>query len=119
MERPWLEDYIDMVPDLAAEAKRRGIEFGAYAIAYSTATEDRASLPRYDYDAPKNLPEAGDATTFVARVANRGASATGAFSYTWSIDGLTVLSDTHPSLDPGDLITLSLGFSIFPPSDYT
>ena len=67
-----------------------------------------ARLPRYDYDAAKNTPAAGDEKTFVARVANRGTESTGVFTYTWSIDDTAVLSGTHPSLDPGDLITLPL-----------
>ena len=36
-----------------------------------------ARLPRYDYDASKNLPSQGDLVTFEAHIANRGGQATG------------------------------------------
>jgi hypothetical protein len=49
MDRPWQKRYMDMVPMLAAEAKRRGIQFGPYALGYRTFGEGHASLPPYDY----------------------------------------------------------------------
>ncbi|MFQ6132003.1 MAG: hypothetical protein ACE5R4_08210, partial [Armatimonadota bacterium] len=46
---PWRQSYIDMVPLLADEARRRGIKFGVYMIACRTYGEDKSSLPAYQY----------------------------------------------------------------------
>jgi len=70
-----------------------------------------ARLPRYDYDAPKNQPSAGDTVTFEAQIANRGGQATGSFTYTWSMDGAVVSTATSPSLAPGQATTLTLEWS--------
>ncbi|MFQ6099215.1 MAG: hypothetical protein ACE5O2_15895, partial [Armatimonadota bacterium] len=48
LDDPWVGRYVEMVPKLAEEARRRGVQFGAYAIAYSTFG-DRSRLPAYDY----------------------------------------------------------------------
>lgn len=49
-ERPgdlWLTQNLPMIPELAAEAKRRGILFGVYAMCYLTMKNER--LERYEY----------------------------------------------------------------------
>ncbi len=71
-------------------------------VAYITRT------PRYDYDAPKNQPAPGDAVTFHGRVANRGDGETGTFAYVWRIDATEAQTGTHPSLAPGEVVTLTL-----------
>ncbi|MDD1653016.1 MAG: hypothetical protein LUQ64_00570 [Methanomicrobiales archaeon] len=48
--------------------------------------------PRYNFDAAKNNPAAGDRVTFTARIRNRGTSETGSFSYQWYVDGAVVSS---------------------------
>ncbi|MDD1653015.1 MAG: hypothetical protein LUQ64_00565, partial [Methanomicrobiales archaeon] len=57
-----------------------------------------AQSPRYDFDAAKNVPVAGDVVNFTAHVRNRGTTETGAFSYTWYLDGNPVESGTAPSI---------------------
>ena len=70
-----------------------------------------ARLPRYDYDAAKNEPKAGDAVTFEAHVANRGLQASAVFAYGWYLDDILVKNATHPALSPGEGITLSQGWT--------
>lgn len=69
-------------------------------------------LPAYDYDDPvKNRPAPGDPVTFQAHVANRGGLSTGAYGYTWYIDGAPVLSASAASLAPGDSVILTLAWT--------
>ncbi len=77
-----------------------------------------ARLPRYDYDAAKNLPAPGDQVTFEARVANYGGQATGEFAYTWYLDGTPVMSTSRPSLAPGETATLAINW-IWQPGNHT
>jgi len=65
-------------------------------------------LPRYDYDAVKNQPAPGDAVTFQAHIANRGAQASGTFIYSWYIDNLLFASASQQSIAPGEMITIIL-----------
>ena len=51
-------------------------------------------LPRYDYDAAKNQPAAGDAVTFRGHVENWGTTSFDAVPYRWQLDGVTVTSGT-------------------------
>jgi hypothetical protein len=67
--------------------------------------------PRYDYDQPKNNPYPGDLLIFSARVANRGGTATGRFSYVWSINGVPAASGAYSNLDPGQIVEISLEWS--------
>jgi Leucine-rich repeat (LRR) protein len=67
--------------------------------------------PRFDYDAAKNNPAPGDIVTFTARVANRGGQPTGVFQYTWYIDQIPIQSSSYASLNPGNLISLSLNWT--------
>jgi len=60
-----------------------------------------AQSPRYDFDAAKNVPAAGDVVNFTAHVRNRGTAPTGAFSYSWYLDGAPVGSGTAPSVPVG------------------
>ena len=65
-------------------------------------------LPRYDYDAAKNQPSAGETVTFTAHIANRGDGPSGSFGFLWKIDGLTVDSGTYAGLASGQSDTLRL-----------
>jgi hypothetical protein len=64
--------------------------------------------PRYDYDQPKNQPEAGDRVVFTARVANRGGQESGPFNYVWTIDGAPVHQGWHSGLPPGEAVGIEL-----------
>jgi hypothetical protein len=68
-------------------------------------------LPRYSYRAAPSGPRPGEVVTYVAQVANAGAEPSGPFDYAWRIDGQPPLSGTHPSLDPGERITLTQTWS--------
>ncbi|MDD1633983.1 MAG: hypothetical protein LUQ58_00075, partial [Methanomicrobiales archaeon] len=57
--------------------------------------------PRYNFDAAKNNPAAGDQVTFTASVRNRGTAATGAYSYQWYVDGVAIASGTAPTMATG------------------
>lgn len=48
LESPWCQTYIDMVPQLADEARQQGIKFGAYMFACSTYGP-KSSLPQYNF----------------------------------------------------------------------
>jgi len=65
-------------------------------------------LPRYSYRALKTGPEPGEVVTYVAHIANVGTQPTGPFDYAWQVDEHPPLSGTHPSLDPGERITVTL-----------
>jgi hypothetical protein len=56
----------------------------------------------------KLWPSAGEAVTFEGRIANRGSAASGAFTYTWYIDGAQSAQASHTSLAAGAeaLVTL-------------
>lgn len=68
--------------------------------------------PRYDYDAAKNQPAAGDPVVFEGHIANRSGTAIGSFEFAWYLDDQLVQSGTYPgSLAPGATATLSLSWS--------
>ena len=48
-EQPFKLANIEAIPKLAAEAHRRGIKFGAWAVAYSTYPKKNKNKPPYDY----------------------------------------------------------------------
>jgi len=50
-------------------------------------------------------PAPGEVVTFTAHIVNKGAIASPAFAYEWTIDGLAVLSGTLPPLAPAAEIT--------------
>jgi PKD repeat protein len=52
-------------------------------------------------------PAPGEVVTFTAHIVNKGTIASPSFDYRWSIDGVGVLSDTHPALAPGAETTIS------------
>ena len=50
MEHPFNEENITAIPQMAAEARHRGLRFGAWASAYSTyPTKSNSGKPPYDY----------------------------------------------------------------------
>ena len=63
--------------------------------------------PRYNYDASKGWPAAGDIVTFIAHVKNAGSDSTGSFQYKWFIDGTEAQSGSMNSLNPGQSATTS------------
>ncbi len=67
--------------------------------------------PRYDYDAAKNTPAAGDVVTFTANVRSRGTSATGSFTYKWYIDGVEASSGVSSSIAAGSSATFSISYT--------
>ena len=67
--------------------------------------------PRYAYDALKNRPAPGDTVMFHGRIANRGSHTTGDFAFVWRIDATPVQTGTHATLAPGEMITLTLGWT--------
>ncbi|MCX5833446.1 MAG: PKD domain-containing protein [Deltaproteobacteria bacterium] len=67
--------------------------------------------PRYDYDAAKNTPAAGDIVTFTANVRSRGTSATGSFNYKWYIDGVEVSSGESSSISTGYSATFTISYT--------
>ncbi|HOA71967.1 MAG TPA: CARDB domain-containing protein [Phycisphaerae bacterium] len=58
-------------------------------------------LPRYDYDAAKNQPAAGDVVTFVGHVRLWGSTPLASVAYRWELDGQPVDSGTLTNLQPG------------------
>ena len=68
--------------------------------------------PRYDYDATKNQPAAGDSVVFEGHVANRGTGAVGSFSFAWYIDDQVAQAGLYPNpLAPGATATLTLSWA--------
>ncbi len=59
-------------------------------------------LPRYDYNAAKNTPAAGDPVTFQAHVRLLGSVPVASAGYRWQIDGATVSTGTISGLSPGE-----------------
>ncbi len=49
MEQPFNSVNLEAIPKLAAEAHRRGIKFGAWAVAYSTYPKSNKNKPPYDF----------------------------------------------------------------------
>ncbi len=49
----------------------------------------------------KRWPSLGEGVTFTAHIVNKGTLASPAFTYQWLIDGVEVMSGTHPALAPG------------------
>lgn len=50
LDRPFNQANISVIPQMAAEAKHRGLRFGTWASAYSTyPTRSNAGKPKYDY----------------------------------------------------------------------
>jgi len=67
--------------------------------------------PRYDYDATKNTPAAGDVVTFTAHVRSRGTSATGDFAFKWYIDGVEASSGVATSIASGYETTYDFSYT--------
>jgi hypothetical protein len=58
----WVSVNFDMIPKVAAEAKRRGLKFGVYAECYLTMTKDGRQVGGYEY-----ARDAAEGRTFVTR----------------------------------------------------
>ncbi len=67
--------------------------------------------PRYSFRAAKTEPELGDTVSFMAHVANSGRGPSGTFAYRWSLDGIPQSTQSHPSLDPQESVTLTLDWA--------
>jgi hypothetical protein len=67
--------------------------------------------PAYPYDGEKKWPDPGESVTFTGHIANRGGSASGAFAYRWSLDGVDEPLQNHPGLGPGEQAPLSLSWT--------
>lgn len=64
-------------------------------------------LPRYNYDAAKNQPAAGDLVNFIAHVRYFGTAAQASVGYRWSLDGQTVAEGTISDFQPGTRRTVT------------
>ncbi len=49
----------------------------------------------------KRWPDPGEVVTFTAHIVNKGTLTSPTFTYRWFIDGMEVVSGTHPALAPG------------------
>ncbi len=49
MEQPFKTSNLDVIPKLAAEAHRRGLKFGVWAVAYGTYPKTNTGKPPYQY----------------------------------------------------------------------
>ncbi len=49
IEKPFKSVNLEAIPRMGAEAHRRGIKFGAWAVAYSTYPKSNANKPKYDF----------------------------------------------------------------------
>jgi PKD repeat protein len=58
-------------------------------------------------ESEQRWPAPGQVVTFTAHIVNKGTLASPAFTYRWTIDGSEVLSDSHPSLAPGEESTVT------------
>lgn len=59
-------------------------------------------LPRYDYDAAKNNPEAGDPVTFIGHIRYQGEETLADASYAWYIDGAEAAAGNLTDILPGE-----------------
>ncbi len=63
----------------------------------------------YAYNERQKWPEPGETVTFTAHIANFGDASSGAFAYSWAIDGIVLDQSTHPGLavDEADRLEFS------------
>jgi hypothetical protein len=66
--------------------------------------------PRYAYDAPKNMPAAGDAVTFRGHVRSWN-DATASAAYRWELDGTPIASGSLLGLQPDEERVVELAWS--------
>jgi sugar lactone lactonase YvrE len=83
--------------------------YKAYCVMYPWDVPGQPGIP---YLCPgtendKRWPEQGEIVTFTAHVVNKGAVASPAFDYAWTIDGVEVANGTLPALAPAAEVSAS------------
>lgn len=68
-------------------------------------------LPRYNYDAAKNQPAAGDPVTFVGHIRLWGSTSLAEVGYRWELDGQPVHTGTLSNFQAGTERTVSWGWT--------
>jgi len=100
---------------LAALFALSALTLSAPATALADATDLDVTFiertPRYDYDAPKNNPEPGDAVTFSGHVIGWGDVLVPEVAYQWLIDGSVVAQGVLTNLGAGQERVLDLAWS--------
>lgn len=101
-----------IAPAQAADPANR---IGLASLAAAQPDLDAAYIgrtPRYDYDAAKNQPAAGEPVVFEGHVANRSAKTIDSFSFAWYIDDQVAQAAVYPHpLAPNATATLMLSWT--------
>ena len=93
--------------DLDVTYIERDPTYHRYCVNYPSDTPELCEGTEGD----QRWPSPGETVTFTAHIANKGALASGPFSYTWSIDGAAISTGTLPGLAGGQYATAALNWS--------
>jgi hypothetical protein len=88
--------------DLDVTYVNRDPMYKSYCVEYPEPWNGTVGIPRLcpGTENEKRWPDPGEIVTFTAHVVNKGTVASGPFAYKWFVDGIEVLSGSHPGLAP-------------------